>query len=101
MPAMLPRAAAARAPPGSREYPVPADSTKEPGRMMGVDGGYGLRSQFETEVRYVNPTKTASNTPMQNGYGIITPSGLHYERHHGGGPNNHPSRHPARTHRRV
>src|SRR5262245_41673452 len=67
MTAMLPRAAGAKAPPGAAEYPVPADSTKEPGRMMGVDGGYGLRSQFETEVRYVNPTKTASNTPMQNG----------------------------------
>jgi len=24
---------------------------------------------------------------MQSGYGIITPSGLHYERHHGGIPN--------------
>ena len=23
--------------------------------MMGVDGGYGSRSQFETEVRWVNP----------------------------------------------
>src|SRR5947209_20211598 len=39
--AMLPRAAAAKAPPGAVEYPVPDDSTKEPGRMMGEDGGYG------------------------------------------------------------
>src|SRR5262245_53319532 len=93
MTAMLPRTAAAKAPPGSAEYPVPADSTKEPGRMMGVDGGYGLRSQFETEVRWANPTKSASFTPMQSGWGIITPSGLHYERHHGGIPNIDPSRH--------
>ena len=44
--------------------------------MMGVDGGYGSRSQFESEVRWANPTKTASFTPMQSSYGTITPSGL-------------------------
>src|SRR5215467_12053471 len=93
MTAMLPRAAGAKAPPGAAEYPVPADPTKEPGRMMGVDGGYGLRSQFETETRWVNPTRTASWVPMQHGYGVITPSGLHYERHHGGIPNIDPARH--------
>ena len=30
---------------------------------------------------------------MQNGYGIITPSGLHYERHHGGIPTIDPTKH--------
>jgi len=49
---------------------------------MGEDGGYGSRSQFESEIRWVNPTRTASWVPMQNSYGTITPSGLHYERHH-------------------
>ena len=93
MTAMLPRAAAAKAPPGAAEYPVPADPTKEQGRMMGIDGGYGLRSQFESEVRWFNPTRSASFTPMQNGYGIITPSGLHYERHHGGIPTIDPAKH--------
>jgi sulfane dehydrogenase subunit SoxC len=93
MTAMLPRAAAAKAPPGAAEYPVPADATKEQGRMMGIDGGYGLRSQFESEVRWFNPTRSASFTPMQNGYGIITPSGLHYERHHGGIPTIDPAKH--------
>jgi sulfane dehydrogenase subunit SoxC len=93
MTAALPRTAAAKAPPGAAEYPVPADSTKEQGRMMGVDGGYGLRSQFESEVRWFNPTRSASFTPMQNGYGIITPSGLHYERHHGGIPTIDPAKH--------
>jgi sulfane dehydrogenase subunit SoxC len=93
MTAMLPRAAAAKAPPGAIEYPVQDDSTKEPGRLMGVDGGYGSRSQFETEVRWVNPTKTAAFSPLQHSYGTITPSGLHYERHHGGIPNIDPSRH--------
>ena len=93
MTAMLPRAAAAKAPPGAAEYPVPTDPTKEQGRMMGIDGGYGLRSQFESEVRWFNPTRSASFTPMQNGYGIITPSGLHYERHHGGIPTIDPAKH--------
>src|SRR5882762_1567234 len=45
------RPAAAKAPPGAVEYPVQADPTREQGRMMGTDGGYGSRSQFETEVR--------------------------------------------------
>ena len=93
MTSMLPRRAAGKAPAGAVEYPVPADPTKEQGRMMGDDGGYGSRSQFENEVRWANPTKTASFTPMQSGYGIITPSGLHYERHHGGIPTIDPDRH--------
>jgi sulfane dehydrogenase subunit SoxC len=93
MTAMLPRAAEAKTPPGAAEYPVPADPTKEQGRMMGIDGGYGLRSQFESEVRWFNPTRSASFTPMQNGYGTITPSGLHYERHHGGIPTIDPAKH--------
>jgi len=57
--AMMARAAAATAPPGAVEYPVPEDSTRVPGRMMGEDGGYGTRSQFETEVRWSNPTRSA------------------------------------------
>jgi sulfane dehydrogenase subunit SoxC len=101
MTAMLPRVARAKAPPGAVEYPVPEDPTKEPGRMMGTDGGYGTRSQFETEVRWVSPTRAASFTPMQAGYGIITPSGLHYERHHGGIPTIDPARHHLIIHGTV
>src|SRR6185295_4545762 len=44
MTAMLPRGADAKAPPGAVEYPVQGDSTKEQGRILGVDGGYGSRS---------------------------------------------------------
>jgi sulfane dehydrogenase subunit SoxC len=93
MTAMLPNAVHAKAPPGAVEYDVPDDPTKEQGRMMGLDGGYGSRSQFEREVRWYTPTKTASFTPMQSGYGIVTPSGLHYERHHAGIPNIDPAKH--------
>src|SRR5215218_2570673 len=41
MTAMLPGGAEAKAPPGAVEYDVPEDPTREQGRMMGVDGGYG------------------------------------------------------------
>ena len=101
MTAMLPRAAAAKAPPGSIEYPVEADPTKEQGRVLGTDGGYGSRSQFESEVRWANPTRTTGWVPMQNSYGIITPSGLHYERHHAGIPNIDPARHSLVIHGMV
>src|SRR5258707_4616895 len=93
MTGILPRTGAAKAPPGAVESPIPADSTKEPGRMMGEDGGYGSRSQFESDIRWVNPARTASFVPMQSSYGTITPSGLHYERHHAGVPNLDPARH--------
>jgi sulfane dehydrogenase subunit SoxC len=74
MTTMLPRSGEAKVPPGAVEYPVPADSTKEQGRMMGVDGGYGSRSQFESEVRWANPTRTAAFTPLQSGYDAPRPS---------------------------
>src|ERR1043166_8371460 len=64
MTAMLPRSADAKAPPGAVEYPIQADTTKEQGRVMGVDGGYGSRSQFETEVRWTNPNKSAGFSPL-------------------------------------
>src|ERR1700722_11776317 len=38
MATVLPRPANAKAPPGAVEYPVQADSTKEQGRMLGLDG---------------------------------------------------------------
>src|SRR5436853_359943 len=40
-----------------------------------------------------NPTRSAAFSPLQNSYGTITPSGLHYERHHGGIPNIDPAKH--------
>src|SRR5438105_835595 len=47
---------------------------------------YGERSSFESSVRTVNPSATpgtgSSRTPLQDLCGIITPSSLHFERHH-------------------
>jgi sulfane dehydrogenase subunit SoxC len=92
--------------PGASDRPVPADATKVPG--VGVkedDGGYGSRSQFETEVRDRYTTKTTQSswsfTPLQNSMGIITPSGLHYERHHAGTAIIDPAKHELFVHGMV
>jgi sulfane dehydrogenase subunit SoxC len=103
--AFLARGAKADAPPGAVEFDVPDDPTKVQGRLTGDDGGYGTRSQFETEVRWRFPTPTQESswtmTPLERGHGIITPSGLHFERHHGGIPTIDPSRHTLIVHGMV
>lgn len=85
---MLPRLAPAVAPAGAVLREVPADPTKIQGIPTNDDGGYGSRSQFETETRwrFATPTKESSwtMTPLEHILGTITPSGLHFERHHGG-----------------
>jgi sulfane dehydrogenase subunit SoxC len=40
-------------------------------------------------------------TPLEHGHGIITPSGLHFERHHGGIPTIDPKRHTLIVHGMV
>ena len=98
MTTLLARASQAKVPAGAGDYPVPTDATKEPGRLLDEDGGYGERSQFETEVRWLVPAKTSSYSPLQNSFGTITPSGLHYERCHAGIPNIDPARHSLIIH---
>jgi len=84
----LPRIVRAKAPAGAVERQVPADPTREQGVPTGEDGGYGSRSQFETETRWRFGTATRESswtmTPLDRSTGIITPSGLHFERHHAG-----------------
>ena len=95
----------AAATPGSANYKVQADPTKEPGRPTGADNGYGSRSPFENEVRSRYPTATRTSswtmTPLEKGNGIITPSGLHFERHHAGIPTIDPARHMLTVHGMV
>lgn len=95
----------ATAPPGAVMREVPPDATKVPGTPIFEDGGYGSRSQFETEMRalYPNPTALSSwtLTPLEKGMGIITPSGLHFERHHGGIPTIDPTKHSLYVHGMV
>jgi len=74
------------------------------GRGLG-DGrrGYGERSPFETASRSFNPSsKTpgtgSSRTPLHALHGIITPSSLHFERHHSGVPAIDPAKHQLVVH---
>jgi sulfane dehydrogenase subunit SoxC len=53
---------------------------------------YGTRSPFEEGVvRYISPTSAPAtrgrtSPPWRSWEGVITPNGLHFERHHGGVP---------------
>lgn len=69
------------------------------GKPVGVDP-YGVPSPFERNIiRRISPgltTTTQSSvafTPLQNLFGIITPNGLHFERHHNGRPDIDPYAH--------
>jgi sulfane dehydrogenase subunit SoxC len=63
---------------------APADPTKVQGKPASDVGG---RSPFEQPKRVsFNERRTSSQTPLQELDGIITPSDLHFERHHGGVP---------------
>jgi sulfane dehydrogenase subunit SoxC len=98
-------ALAQEAPPGAKHFDVPADPTKEQGRAVAADGGYGSRSQFETEVRVRFPTPNEytswSFTPLDKMLGNLTASGLHFERHHGGIPTIDPAKHVLVVHGMV
>jgi sulfane dehydrogenase subunit SoxC len=69
---------------------------KTPGRAF---SGYGMPAPYEAAVKRlvgapgVNPGTGSSRTPLEMLEGIITPSGLHYERHHNGVPDIDPAMH--------
>jgi sulfane dehydrogenase subunit SoxC len=105
-------AAAAAATPmaGAQSNPVPAEGgdpnilnlpahTTGLGQGVATDG-YGKPSQYEVNVqRRQSPGLTqttqasVSFAPLQSLFGIITPSGLHFERHHQGWWDVDPSKH--------
>ena len=95
----------AKAPAGAVERDVPPDPTKTQGIPTNDDGGYGSRSQFETEARWRFGTATKESswtmTPLDRSMGVITPSGLHFERHHGGIAVIDPRRHSLLLHGMV
>ncbi len=72
----------------------------EPGAPF---SNYGQPSAHENDViRWISvtsgaPTNGVSWTPLHELDGIITPNGLHYERHHNGVPNIDPARHELRV----
>ena len=75
---------------------VPDDPTKVQGRPPNEIGD---RSPFEQPRRI--PSAAASLTPLDQLNGIITPSDLHYERHHAGVPLIDPSRYSLTIHGMV
>ena len=64
---------------------VASDPTKVPGR---VTSELGQRAPAEQPRRLTRAPalSSSSRTPLQDLYGIITPSDLHFERHHAGVP---------------
>jgi DMSO/TMAO reductase YedYZ molybdopterin-dependent catalytic subunit len=69
-----------------------ADSTRQQGAPVRA---YGARARHETAARWLMPTRypssSASWTPLAALDGTITPSALHFERHHGGVPSLDPA----------
>lgn len=88
-----------------------ADSSKIP-EWTKVQGApiesppYGVPSPFEKDVvrrtrggmNFPFPGAAYSDTPLQDLHGIITPNGLHYERHHAGVPAIDPDQHRLLIH---
>ena len=78
---------------------VPEDPTKVQGPNS---TDVGSRSPFEQPKRIsLNERRTSSQTPLQDLDGIITPSDLHFERHHGGVPTIDPKRYSLLIHGMV
>jgi sulfane dehydrogenase subunit SoxC len=69
--------------------------------------GYGVPSRYEDHVvRNIGGNRSPAGdgvswTPLQDLNGIITPSGLHFERHHNGVPDIDPTLHRLVIHGRV
>jgi sulfane dehydrogenase subunit SoxC len=99
--------AALAAPAAGAETPAPAlppavpTWQQEPGAEV-MSPPYGRPSPFESGVirrertggsPYPTRQAAVSLTPLQDLHGIITPNGLHYERHHAGVPAVDPAQH--------
>ncbi len=74
----------------------PPDIIRKPGPGPGT---LGKRSVFEHPVKI--PSDTSSRTPLQDLYGMITPSDLHFERHHSGVPVIDPAKYELLIHGMV
>lgn len=66
---------------------------------------YGTPSEFESNIQRREspgltrtPLSSVSFAPLQSMFGIITPSGLHFERHHSGMPIIDPAQHRLMIH---
>ncbi|MCV2867490.1 sulfite dehydrogenase [Defluviimonas sp. WL0002] len=90
-------------PKGARADPLIPDWVKVAGARA---RGYGMPAEQEADVqraiiepyKEVAPSFSISGTPHQKLRGTITPSGLHYELHHGGRPDVDPDQHRLMIH---
>jgi sulfane dehydrogenase subunit SoxC len=82
-----------------------AQVEEAPSRLGKPVSSYGGRSPHETARRGSRETKTpeasSSRTPLEDLYGVITPSALHFERHHSGIPDIDPNQHELFIHGMV
>ena len=89
---------------GKTDAALPAAEPKSIGAPVSP---YGSRSKYEKAARYFNQNtkvpleEASSRTPLHDTYGIITPSSLHFERHHGGVPEIDPAAHTLTIHGMV
>src|SRR5260221_145061 len=80
------------------------DAPPEPRQLGAAVSPYGARSKYETTQRFFNQNtkvpleEASSRTPLQDTFGIITPSSLHFERHHSGVPEIDPATHTLTIH---
>ena len=85
------------------EHNVAPASSAIPAGLGAGRRAYGERSAFEPAVRTFKadsptPGTGSSRTPLQDSLGIITPSALHFERHHSGVPTIDPAKHELLIH---
>ncbi|TXK49230.1 sulfite dehydrogenase [Pontibacter qinzhouensis] len=80
--------------------PEAAFTAADPTKIQGLPPGEaGQKSPFEQLVRL--PSDTSSRTPLQDLHGMITPSDLHFERHHAGIPAIDPAKYELVIHGMV
>lgn len=72
--------------------------TVDPSKVQGRPASeVGYRSKFDSPKR-IATYATASRTPLEDLHGTITPSDLHFERHHAGIPEIDPGQHELLIH---
>ena len=84
---------------GSNRPVAPDDTTKVLGSHWSSE--LGKRSPYEALKRVPSRTLSSSETPLQDLHGTITPSDLHFERHHAGVPFIDPEKHKLVIHGMV
>lgn len=90
--------------PAAAQEPTPLAATPtvpdDPTAITGAPtSAVGTRSPFVTATRApVGLTEGSSRTPLESLHGTITPSDLHFERHHAGVPAIDPARHRLLVH---